>query len=114
MRRWNGSRRTRAGDQKQLPHAAYALQSWPFTGAESYGALVKAHARNIQTLLRQSQQGHLVVTVRKRRPDATILGRRLRHRLLRLGNAPWQGDAVLGGAREPRKVAALRNQWWPR
>ncbi len=38
------------------------------------------------------------------------LGRRLRHRLLRLGDAAGQADAVLRRAGEPRQVPALRHQ----
>ena len=48
--------------------------------------------------------------VRERRPDAPLLGRRLRHRLLRLGDAHRQADAVLRRARQPRQVPALRHQ----
>ena len=43
-----------------------------------------------------------------------LLGRRLRHRLLRLGHAAWQADAVLRRAGEPRQGAALRHQRRPR
>ena len=43
-----------------------------------------------------------------------LLGRRLRHRLLRLGDEARQADAVLRRAREPRQGAALRDQRRPR
>ncbi len=46
--------------------------------------------------------------VRVRRPHAAQVGRRLRHRLLRLGDAGWQADAVLRGAREFAEDNALR------
>ena len=41
--------------------------------------------------------------VRERRPDAAQMGRRLRHRLLRLRHAAGQADAVLRRPREPRQ-----------
>ena len=42
------------------------------------------------------------------------LGRRRRHRLLRLADADRQADAVLRRARQPRQVPALRHQRRPR
>ena len=68
----------------------------------------------VQALLHQGQPRHLVAAVRERRPDAALLGRRLRHRLLRLGDAAGQADAVLRRAGEPRQGAALRHQRRPR
>ena len=56
----------------------------------------------VQALLHPHQPRHLVHPVRERRPDASLLGRRLRHRLLRLGHAARQADAVLRRAGEPR------------
>ena len=46
-------------------------------------------------------QRNVLAAVRERRPDAAELGRRLRHRLLRLGDASGQADAVLRRPREP-------------
>ena len=43
-----------------------------------------------------------------------LLGRRLRHRLLRLGHEARQADAVLRRARQSRQGAALRDQRRPR
>ena len=43
--------------------------------------------------------------------DAPVLGRRLRHCVLRIGDAARQADAVLRRPRESRKSAALCNQW---
>ena len=40
-----------------------------------------------------------------------LLGRRLRHCLLRVSDEAWQADAVLWRARESRKGAPLRHQW---
>src|SRR6267378_4335696 len=45
---------------------------------------------------------------------APVLGGRLRHRLLCLGHASRQADAVLRRPRQSRKGAALRDQWRPR
>ena len=83
-------------------------------GAEHHGALVEAHAGRVQALLHQGQQGNLRAAIRERRPDAPVLGRRLRHRLLRLGDEARQADAVLRRARESREVPALRDQRRPR
>jgi formate acetyltransferase 1 len=60
--------------------------------------------------LRPSFHRHQLHPVRKRRPDARLLRRRLRHRLLRLRNAHWQTDAVFWRAGEPGQGAALRHQ----
>ena len=114
MRRRHGSGRARAGDEEQLSDAAHALQSWPGAGTEHHGALVEPHAGAVQALLRQGQPRHLLAAIRKRRSDAAVLGRRLRDRLLRLGNAARQADAVLRRPRQPRQGAALRHQWRPR
>ena len=114
MRRRHGSRRPPAGDQEQLSHAAHPLQSRAGAGAEHHGAVVEAYAGEFQALLRQGQPRYVVAAVRKRRPDAAVLGRRLRHRLLRLGDAAWQADAVLRRARQSRQGAALRHQRRPR
>ena len=69
---------------------------------------------DLQALLHQGQPRHVVAAIRERRPDAAPLGRRLRHRLLRLGDAARQADAVLRRPREPRQGAALRHQRRPR
>ena len=68
----------------------------------------------LQALLHQGQQGDVVAAIRERRPDAALLGRRLRHRLLRVGDEARQADAVLRRARESRQGAALRHQRRPR
>ena len=69
---------------------------------------------DLQALLRQGQPRHVLAAIRERRPDAAVLGRRLRHCLLRVGDAARQADAVLRRSRESRKSAALRDQWRPR
>ena len=109
----HGSERAAAGDEEQLSDAAYADQPRARAGAEHHGALVEGPAGNFQAILRQGQQGDVGVAVRERRPDAPALGRRLRHRLLRVGDEAWQADAVLRRARESRQGAALRHQWRP-
>ncbi len=103
MRRRHRSERTVAGDQEQLPHAAHAHQPWAGAGAQHHGAVVEGPAGEFQAVLRQGQQGNLVAAVRERRPHAAPLGRRLRHRLLRLGDAARQADAVLRRTRESRQ-----------
>ena len=49
-------------------------------------------------------------SVRKRRCDASDLGRRLFDLLLRIGHRNRQGNAVLRRSRQPRQVHALRHQ----
>ena len=75
-----------AGDQKQLSDAAHTDQPRSGAGAEHHGAVVQKPAGQLQALLHQGQQGNVLAAIRKRRPDATPLGRRLCHRLLRLGH----------------------------
>ena len=77
--------RAAAGHQEQLSHAAHADQSRAGAGAEHHGAVVEAPAGQFQALLPQGQPGDVGAPVRERRPDAAALGRRLRHRLLRVG-----------------------------
>ena len=73
----------------------------------------QALAGDVQALLHQGQPRYVFPPVRERRSDAALLGRRLRHRLLRVGHAARQADAVLRRAREPRKMPSLRHQWRP-
>ena len=47
----------------------------PGAGAEHHGALVEPHAGRFQALLHQGQQGNVRAAIRKRRPDAPVLGR---------------------------------------
>ena len=96
---------TAAGHQEQLSHAAYADQSRAGAGTEHHGALVDTHAGEFQALLREDQQGDVVAAIRERRPDAAPLGRRLRHRVLRLGDEARQADAVLRRAGQSREGA---------
>ena len=57
---------------------------------------------------------HLRHPVRVRRPDAPGLQRRRRDRLLRVGDAGGQADAVLRRPRQPRQDPAVRHQRRPR
>ena len=67
-----------------------------------------------QAVLRQGQSRDVLVAIRKRRPDAAVLGGRLRNCLLRFRHAARQADAILRCPRQSRQGAALRNQWRPR
>ena len=69
---------------------------------------------SFKRLLHQGQPRHVIAAIRERRPDAPLLGRRLRHRLLRVGYADRQADAVLRRPRQSREGVALRDQWRPR
>ena len=61
-------------------------------------------------LRRQGVDRHQRDPVRERRAHAAEVGRRRRDRLLRLGDARRQADAVLRRARQSRQVPALRHQ----
>ena len=98
----------------QLSHAAHADHAWPGARAQHHRALVPPTAGCLQALLPQGQPRHLLAAIRERRPDAAPLGRRLRHRLLRLCHAARQADAVLWRAGESRQGTALRHQRRPR
>ena len=99
----NGRGRAHAGDQDLVPHAAHPLQPRARAGAQPHRVLVAATARRLQALRDQDLDRHQRDPVRVRRPDAAQVGRRLRHRLLRLGDARRQADAVLRRAREPAR-----------
>ena len=94
----------------RVPHAAHALQPRPGARAQPHRVLVDAPARRLQALRDQDVDRHELDPVRVRRPDAAEVRRRLRDRLLRLGDAGRQADAVLRRAREPGQDAALRPQ----
>ena len=66
---------------------------------------------SFKRLLHQGQPRHVIAAIRERRPDAPLLGRRLWHRMLRIGHAARQADAVLRRPRQSRKSVALRDQW---
>ena len=63
---------------------------------------------------RQGRHRHQLAAVRERRDDAARMGRRWRHRVLRVADARRQADAVLRRPRQPRQVPALRDQRRPR
>ena len=65
-------------------------------------------ARRLQALRDQDLDRHQLDPVRVRRPDAAEVRRRLRHRLLRLGDEGRQADAVLRRPGQPAEDAALR------
>ena len=86
----------------------------PGAGAEHDHLLVDAAARRFQAIRRQVCDRHQRGPVRERRPHAAEVGRRLRHRLLRLGDAARQADAVLRRPREHGQEAALCAERRPR
>ena len=112
--RRHGRRRPVAGDEDELPHPADALQPRPGAGAEPDDLVLAAPARRVPALRRQGGDRHQLAPVRERRDHAPRLGRRRRHRLLRVADAGRQADAVLRRARQPRQVPALRDQRRPR
>ena len=81
----------------QLPHAAQPHQSRPGARAQHHGALVEEPSRALQALLPPGQPRHVVPAIRERRPDAPLLGRRLRHCLLRLRHAAGQARCSSSG-----------------
>jgi formate C-acetyltransferase len=72
--------------------------------------LVHADAAGVQALLHEGQPRNIVASIRERRPHEALLGRRLRHRVLRFGHANWQANAVLRRPGEPRQSAPLRHK----
>jgi hypothetical protein len=86
--------------------------SEPRTGARAQHdcALVEEFAGRLQAPVHSHQPRYFVAAIRKRRPDVAAVRRRLRNRVLRLGNAPGQADAVFRRAGQPRQVPALRDQ----
>ena len=112
--RRHGRRRPPAGDQDELPLPADALQPRAGAGAESHHLVLAAAARRLPQLRRQGGHRHQLHPVRERRDHAPGLGRRRRHRLLRVADAGRQADAVLRRARQPGQVPALRHQRRPR
>ena len=97
MCRRHGSQRSTAGDADALPHAEYAQEPRAGARAEHHGALVDAASGGVQTLSASGFPPSVVHPVRERRPYAALLGRRLRHRLLRVSHAHRPSDAVLRG-----------------
>jgi formate C-acetyltransferase len=71
-------------------------------------------ATAFQALLSGDLARHVGRAVRKRRPDAPLPRRRLWDRMLRIGDAHRQADAVVRRARESREMPALRDQRRPR
>ena len=108
--RRDGRRRALARDQDQLPHSADALQPRPGTGAQSDHLVLATAARWLPPLRRQGRDRHQLPPVRERRDHAPRLGRRRRHRLLRVADARRQADAVLRRPRQSREVPPLRHQ----
>ena len=68
----------------------------------------------VPALRRQGRDRHQLDPVRERRDHAQRVGRRRRHRLLRLADGDGQADAVLRRPRQSRQVPALRDQRRPR
>ncbi len=112
--RRHGRRRAVARDQDELPHPADALQPRPGAGAQPDDLVFAASARRLPPLRRQGGDRHERAAVRERRDHAQRLGRRRRHRLLRVADARRQADAVLRRPRESRQVFPLRHQRRPR
>ena len=110
VHRRHGARRAHARHALELPHAADAHEPRAGARAQPDRPLVEESAGGLQAPLHRHEPRHLVAAVRERRPDAAEVRRRLRHRVLRLGDAPGQADAVLRRAGQPRQVPALRDQ----
>ncbi len=86
----------------------------PAPRAEHHHLLGREPAPRLQGVLRPHLDRHLVDSVRVRSADPRPLGRRRRHRLLRLPHEGRQADAVLRRSRERREGPALRHQRWSR
>ena len=66
--------------------------------------------QRVQAVLRPGLDRHVGDPVRERRAGPPPVRRRRRDRLLRVGDARGQADAVLRRPRQPREDAALRDQ----
>ena len=82
----------------------------PGAGAEPDDLVFAAAAGRLPALRGEGRDRHQLPPVRERRDHAPRVGRRRRHRLLRVADARRQADAVLRRARQPRQVPALRDQ----
>jgi hypothetical protein len=96
-----------AGDQDIVPNAAHPEQPGAGARAQPHRLLVPAASGGLQTICNQGIDRHKLHPVRVGRPDAAQVGRRLRHRLLRLGDADGQTNAVFWCAREFAQDAAV-------
>ena len=112
--RRHGRRRPLAGDQDELPDAADALQPGSGARAQPDDLVLAAPARRLPAVRGEGRDRHQLAPVRERRDHAAHLGRRRRHRLLRVADAGRQADAVLRRAGQPGQVPALRHQRRPR
>ena len=94
-----------------VPVPADPLQPRAGPGAEPDGAVERPSCPSaFKQLLRAGLDRHVGDPVRVRRPRARPVRRRRRHRLLRVGDARRQADAVLRRPGQPRQDAALRDQ----
>ena len=112
--RRHGRGRPAAGHPDLVPDAADAVQPGPGARAEPDRAVERSTARGLQGVLRPGVDRHLGDPVRVGRADPRRLGRRRRHRLLRVGDAGRQADAVLRRQGQPGEDPAVRDQRWPR
>ena len=85
--RRHGRGRPHARHQHVVPLPADALQPRARPRAEPHGAVERRAARGVQGVLRAGLDRHVGDPVRDRRPDPRQLRRRLRDRLLRVGDA---------------------------
>ena len=98
-----------SGHQEFVPLSAHADQLKSRARTQPDRALERAPAAGLQNLLCQDEHCDRLHPVRERRRDASDLRRRLRHRLLRLGHAGRQADAVLRRTLQHGKEPAVRD-----
>ena len=104
-----------AGHPHLVPVPADPLQPRAGPGAEPDGVVERRAARAASSsFCAQVSIDTIGDPVRVRRADAPPVRRRHRHRLLRVGDARRQADAVLRRPGQPRQDAALRDQRRPR
>ena len=101
----DGRRRPVAGDEDQLPLAPDALQPRSRARAEPHDLVLAAPARWVPALRRQGRDRHQLAPVRERRDHAPRVGRRRRHRLLRLADAA-SASRCSSSARAPTSRSA--------
>ena len=108
--RRHGRGRAHARHPHVVPVPAHPLQPGACPGTEPHRAVERRSARGVQALLRGGLDRHVGDPVRERRAGPPPVRRRRRDRLLRVGDARGQADAVLRRPRQPREDAALRDQ----
>ena len=109
--RRHGRGRPPAGHPDVVPDAADAVQPGPRPGTEPHRAVERRAARRrSSSSARRSRSTRSAIQYESDELIRDAVGRRRGDRLLRVGDAGRQADAVLRRPRQPREDAAVRDQ----